>query len=416
MTSQIDPTLPVTGTPTTASVRANFQTAHDEITALQAAAGAITASEVAITPAIGTLGPNVQTGLAYLNTNTAPINSPPLTGNPTAPTPAPGDNDASIATTAFVHAAVAPAFNDTGRNKIHNPLFSIAQRGPGPFTASGIYALDRWCTYIATDTASFLQYAATDTDRSQIGDEAANLFLTNTFTGNAAAAACNIIFQRIEGARRLANRTVTVSFYAQASTTQKLGVSVDQNMGTGGTPSADVLGNGQAVQLSAGWARYSLPFVLPSLAGKTLGTAGNDYTTLNFWYSSGATNATRSGNVGVQSGIINIWGVQVEIGSVATPLEKPDRDLANCQRFFQTGALQVYGYGFAANAPLSSMLGLPVSMRASPTVVTPTWTTQTNTTAPALAVLSASALLASVQAAAAGSVNLAGSFTASADL
>ena len=35
MTSQIDPTLPVTGTPTTASVRGNFQTAHDEISALQ---------------------------------------------------------------------------------------------------------------------------------------------------------------------------------------------------------------------------------------------------------------------------------------------------------------------------------------------------------------------------------------------
>lgn len=33
--SQIDPTLPVTGQPTTASVRANFQTAHDEIGVLQ---------------------------------------------------------------------------------------------------------------------------------------------------------------------------------------------------------------------------------------------------------------------------------------------------------------------------------------------------------------------------------------------
>jgi len=37
MTSQIDPTAPVYGTPTTASVRANFQTAHDEISALQSA-------------------------------------------------------------------------------------------------------------------------------------------------------------------------------------------------------------------------------------------------------------------------------------------------------------------------------------------------------------------------------------------
>jgi hypothetical protein len=37
----------------------------------------------------------------------APINSPAFTGNPTAPTPSPGDNDTSIATTAFVTAAVA---------------------------------------------------------------------------------------------------------------------------------------------------------------------------------------------------------------------------------------------------------------------------------------------------------------------
>lgn len=35
MPSQIDPTVPVSGTPTTASVRANFQTAADEISALQ---------------------------------------------------------------------------------------------------------------------------------------------------------------------------------------------------------------------------------------------------------------------------------------------------------------------------------------------------------------------------------------------
>jgi hypothetical protein len=37
MTSAIDPTLPIFGFPTTQSVRNNFQTAHDEITALQAA-------------------------------------------------------------------------------------------------------------------------------------------------------------------------------------------------------------------------------------------------------------------------------------------------------------------------------------------------------------------------------------------
>jgi hypothetical protein len=41
------------------------------------------------------------------DTSRAPLASPALTGNPTAPTPTAGDNDTSIATTAFVTAAVA---------------------------------------------------------------------------------------------------------------------------------------------------------------------------------------------------------------------------------------------------------------------------------------------------------------------
>lgn len=39
----------------------------------------------------------------------APLASPTFTGNPTAPTPSPGDNDTSIATTAFVNTALSAA-------------------------------------------------------------------------------------------------------------------------------------------------------------------------------------------------------------------------------------------------------------------------------------------------------------------
>lgn len=45
--------------------------------------------------------------IATLNATKAPLASPAFTGDPTAPTPAPGDNDTSIATTAFVAAALA---------------------------------------------------------------------------------------------------------------------------------------------------------------------------------------------------------------------------------------------------------------------------------------------------------------------
>lgn len=42
-------------------------------------------------------------------TSPAPINSPTFTGDPKAPTPTPGDNDTSLATTAFVAAAITAA-------------------------------------------------------------------------------------------------------------------------------------------------------------------------------------------------------------------------------------------------------------------------------------------------------------------
>jgi hypothetical protein len=58
----------------------------------------------------------------------APITSPVFLGDPQAPTPAPGDNDASIATTAFVTAAiVAGAFAP-----INNPVFTGDPQAPTP--------------------------------------------------------------------------------------------------------------------------------------------------------------------------------------------------------------------------------------------------------------------------------------------
>jgi hypothetical protein len=50
---------------------------------------------------------------AEANAAYAPIASPTFTGDPKAPTPAPGDNDTSVATTAFVGAAITAAPNKT---------------------------------------------------------------------------------------------------------------------------------------------------------------------------------------------------------------------------------------------------------------------------------------------------------------
>jgi hypothetical protein len=308
-------------------------------------------------------------------------------GGLTAPTMAVGDASTHAATTAFVQAAVAPALHNVGRSYLHNGLFNIAQRGTAAITASG-YALDRWYAQINADVCSIGAGIIVDAYRAEIGDEQAYWYLGNNFTGNAGAAAFSNVQQKIENVRRLAGKTVTVSFWANSSASLKIGVNIAQNFGTGGSPSPGVwaLATGISVTTQSGalWGtRYTATIAIPSVSGKTLGTNGDDNTQLTFWYSSGANNAAIAGNIGVQSGTINLWGVQLEIGTVATPLEKldPRMDLSNCQRFYCTMGFNASGYVNVGMA-LGYVQTLPVQMRAAPTIVaTPGGSNNLNTMA-----------------------------------
>lgn len=91
---------------------AGIDTAHSELD-LKAnlASPAFTGNPTAPTPLAGDNDTSLAT-TAFVQTavvSKAPLASPAFTGNPTAPTPAAGDNDTSIATTAFVQAAAAAA-------------------------------------------------------------------------------------------------------------------------------------------------------------------------------------------------------------------------------------------------------------------------------------------------------------------
>lgn len=334
-----------------------------------------------------------------------------FTGIPTAPTPTDYLTPSKIATTAFI----APAFNDVGCNKIHNPLFNIAQRGTGAFTTA-VYTLDRWAALVATDTISITQAALADADRTAIGDEEAQYSLQNVFTGNSGGA-YNAITQCIENLRRLSNKTVTVSFWAKAgSGTPNIGVSIDQYMGTGGSPSPHVLGKGVAIAISATWTRYSSTFTLGSLSGLTLGSNNDHATQVNFWFSSGANQATRAGSIGVQSATIQLWGIQLEINSFASQLEKPDPryDTTNCQRFYQIGNFAYNGYTASTVVEASPILW-NVTMRAAPSV-TPSYTTQTNCASSTMAAITANGFSPETTGSSTAVYTFIGSYTASADL
>ena len=267
------------------------------------------------------------------------------------------------------------------------------------------------------DVRSIDLQALTDADRAAIGDEAALTTLQSVFTGNAGAGAYTQLVQPIEFVQRLSGKTVTVSFWARyTSGAPRIGVGITQVFGNGSnSPSASVSVTGQAVTISTTWSRYSVGFAVPSLAGKTIGNLGGDATLCAFYYSAGTGSSGPSGGIGVQSGAIQLWGIQLEAGSVATPLEKPEPryDIGNCQRFYQTGNLFVGGYN-SAGATVGYWQGLPVTMRVPPTV-TPTYTTQTNCAA-GIGGISATGFQSTAVVTATGSCAAVGTFAASADL
>lgn len=87
---------------------------------------------------------------AVLLNSLAPLASPALTGNPTAPTPALGDNDTSIATTAFVHtelangAAYFSAHNNGVAQSVASGSFQKVNFSTEDYDVGSAFASSRW--------------------------------------------------------------------------------------------------------------------------------------------------------------------------------------------------------------------------------------------------------------------------------
>jgi hypothetical protein len=76
---------------------------------------------------------------------------------------------------------------------------------------------------------------------------------------------------------------------------------------------------------------------IPSIAGKTIGSDASDNLMLHAWVSGGSSFAARSANVGLQNGTFDIWGIQIEEGSYATPYEQKSYadELRDCMRYYE---------------------------------------------------------------------------------
>jgi hypothetical protein len=169
---------------------------------------------------------------------------------------------------------------------------------------------------------------------------------------------------------------VTFSFWAKADTgTPKIAGLLAQTFGSGGSAGVDnPLG---LVTISTSWERYSFTTTLPSISGKTIGTSSS--LLVDLCVSAGSDLNTPYSSIGIQNGTFEIWGVQVEAGSVATAFQTAtgtlQGELAACQRYYfrsnnSGNGFARYGIGRATSATnIEAPIYLPVPMRVAPNSV-----------------------------------------------
>jgi hypothetical protein len=263
-----------------------------------------------------------------------------------------------------------------GKNKIINGDFFVNQRSFTSTTAGG-YTFDRWRHGSAGGTVTTTAQTFTLGTAPVAGYEGKN-FIQQATTGHSAAGDYSFIGQGIEGVRNFAGQIVTVSFWAKASAgTPKVGITLRQVFGTGGSTTVSTADAGQAISTS--WARYTSTITLPSIAGKTI-AGGDDLLDLLINTSTGSTLAALGwSNIGIQNSTIAVWGIQVEAGTVATAFQTATGsiggELALCQRYYYrtTGNTSAGGHPvIAATQSAASAycyMPLPVTMRTNPSSI-----------------------------------------------
>lgn len=220
------------------------------------------------------------------------------------------------------------------RNAIINGNFDIWQRGTSTSSA-GYGAADRWSNIVVGSGNTQSRQVFTPGQTAVPGEP--KFFCRQVVTSVASAGNAAAITQRIEDVRTFAGQQVTVSFWAKADAAKPIAVELQQEFGTGGSPSAAVTGLGvNKVTLSTSWQKITTTVTLPSISGKTLGTDDNDNLRLQIWFDAGSSFNSRTNSLGQQSGTFDIAQVQVEAGPVATPFERRPigTELALCHRYY----------------------------------------------------------------------------------
>ena len=264
-----------------------------------------------------------------------------------------------------------------GKNVIINGDFRINQRNFTTTSSNSIYGFDRWRSVFSGGTYTYSAQTFTPGTAPVAGYEGTN-FARITTSGQSGTSDYASFAQSIEDVRTDAGQTITLSFWAKASSgTPSVAAAFEQRFGSGGSPSSNVVTHINKAAVTTSWARYSMTIAVPSLTGKTIGTTANtsDITLYLFTSGGSALNSYVNG-LGIQNTTIDFWGVQIEAGSVATAFQTAtgtiQGELAACQRYYTrwtaTSTNTYVGAGNAYSTTVGApLISFPVEMRVAPT-------------------------------------------------
>jgi hypothetical protein len=304
--------------------------------------------------------------------------------------------DASGGNTATINSMTPTADSLQGfRNRLINGGMVIDQRNNGAsvsFGTSSAYYIDRFQGRMMTGSGHTIQRSTT----APTGFTNSTLVTIGT-GGSPASGDRNQFAQAIEGFNvadlawgTASAKTVTLSFWVRSSLTGTFSGNISNNASNRSYPftysissantfeqkSVTITGDTSGTWLTDNGVGLYLYFNLGS--GSTyLGTAGA-------WAAADYRGSTGSVSVvGTSSATWYITGVQLEVGSVATPFERRDygRELILCQRYYEKSYAvdTAVGTGLAAgivgfNTPLTGTGDIPanisfkVTKRANPTL------------------------------------------------
>jgi len=274
----------------------------------------------------------------------------------------------------------------SNRNKIINGDMRIDQRNAGASvtlsnTGSGQYIVDRWRGYEDTDGGMTAQRSSTAPDGFTN-----SILLTVTSADTSLGATQRVMLTQVVEGYNIADldwgtanaKSVTLSFWVRSSVTGTFGGSVKNSGATRSYPYTYTISSANT------WERKTV-----TIPGDTSGTWNTDNTmglSISFSMGAGSTfsgtaNSWQGSDLQAPTGAVSLigtngatWyvtGVQLEVGSVATPFENRPigTELGLCLRYYETGSTVLNAFYNSGNFGGGiTVHTFKVTMRVAPTI------------------------------------------------